>query len=406
MKTLLRSAIWYLQYWGMNPVFTSLWKVPLHRSWSELYGASISVSDVVKEYERVIREGKKPAGVALAPSERSRVVVVDLDIYRVDYGTPPERVASALANYFVAALTPRGGVRVAFRVPEGSYTPHRFTVRWYDEEIGEGGGTAKHLWTFPPSVACVKEEAVDEKRKCVEVKHYHFVLPDGRLVKYPWELPWRAPPEMPWDRARDIIEAELQVEIVEAELAGLAGDLKISGASGAPYIPVPCWRNLEEFKDWLETSGFPPLPPCVAAALGYEPDDYGTGMIYTGKKVPHGLRFTMGAVALFFLASLIAEFDPKELIDFIGQNLQDYPADEGEPLNTKLSRLLASIGKIIVPKYSGLGSIANNLPPDLCNRCPIEYKHPCTTFSTVEVDGKTYRRNPTLGFFSVFLIAS
>jgi len=396
VKALLRSAVWYLRNWGMNPVFTSVFKVPLHESWGRLYGASISESDVVKEYERVIRGNRRPAGVALVPSERSRVVVVDLDIYRASYGTPPEKVATALANYFATVLTPRGGVRAAFRVPSGSRLPHRFTVRWYDEEIGEGGGTAKHLWTFPPSVACAREVEEGGRRKCGEVRHYYFALPDGRLVKYPWETPWRALPEMPWSEAKDLIEAELQVEVVEAELAWAAGDLKISSAHGPPYISVPCWRSLEEFREWLETSGFPPLPPCVATALGYEVDEL--GMTYTGRKVPHGLRFTMGAVALFFLASLIAEFDPKELIDFVGQNLQDYPSDEGEPLNTRLSRLLTTVGKIVVPKYSGLGSVANNIPPDLCNRCPMEYRHPCTTFATFEVDGSVSRRNPTLGF--------
>ena len=399
VKPLLRSALWYLQYWGMNPLFTSIWKNPLHESWTPFYGAEVSREDVVREYNKIIKKGRKPAGVALVPSARSRVVVIDLDIYKTEFGMTAEEVAAKFSDSFIAAITPRGGVRLVFAVPENGHFPHRFTIKWYSEQIGEGGGSAKHPWTMPPSVACVEaKELPDKSKKCLKVKHYYYVLPNGRLVKYPWELPWREPPVMDWEEAKDILSTLLQVEIVEAELVG-EGELKVSGVSGVPYIPVPCWRNLEEFKEWLREDGQPPLPPCVAVALGYRVD--GDEMVYTGQKVPHGLRFTMGAFALHFLASCIAEFDPEELINYVGENLEDFPTDTGEPLNTKLSRLLAKIGKIVVPKYTGLGSLATNLPPELCQRCPSEYRDPCRT-GIVGDEKYTDRYIPALGFASFY----
>ena len=382
MNTLLRSAIWYLQNWRMNPVFNNIWKVPVHDEWSSFYMAELRYEDVVREYNNIVRQGKKPAGVALVPSKNSRVVVLDIDKTE---GLPVMEVAKRLAKNMVVATTPRGGLRIAFRVREGDYMPHRIVIERFGEKIGEGGGTFKHLWTFPPSVACVKEEELpDGSRKCLEVRHYFFVLPDGRLVKYPWELPWKEPPEHSWDDAKSLVELVLQATI-ETPATVASGELKVGEASGTAFIPVPCWRSLDEFKEWLETDGNPPLPPCVAVALGYEVDSH--GMFYTGRKVPHGLRYTMGAIATMFLAACIASFDPKELVDFVGEHLEDYPADEGEPLNTKLSRLLVKVGNIVVPRYSGLGSLAGNMPPELCKRCDyVCMRDPSTPGASVPVD--------------------
>jgi len=366
MSVLLRSAVWYLQNWKMNPLFNSIWKNPIHEEWSSLYMAEISPEDVIREYNNIVAKGKKPAGVALVPSKSSRVVILDIDKTE---GIDVERVSKKLANSFVIAMTPRGGLRVAFRVKEGSFFPHRIVIKRFGEQIGEGGGSFKHPWTFPPSVACVKDEELpDGSRKCLEVRHYHFVLPDGRLVKYPWEIQFREPPEWDWNEAKDYLELELGVELVAPEVATAGGELKVGTPSGFVFIPIPCWRTLSDFLTWLETEARPPLPQCVAHALGYRVlgDER---MIYTGQKVPHGLRFTLGAVAVMFLAACIATTNPEEIINFVGQNLEDFPADEGEPLNTKLSRLLVRVGNIVVPKYAGIGSLSANIPPELCKKC-------------------------------------
>ena len=382
MSALLRSALWYLKYWGMNPLFNNIWKMPLHEEWTPFYMAEIRPEDVVREYNSIVNAGKRPAGVALVPSKSSRVVVLDIDKTE---GLPVIEVAKRLASKnLVVAITPRGGLRIAFRVKEGDYLPHRIVIERFDEKIGEGGGTFKHPWTFPPSVACVKATEDGGKQKCVEVRHYFFVLPDGKLVKYPWELPWKEPPEASWEDAKTLIELTLQAK-VEVPAAVVGGELKVGASTGVQLIPIPCWRSLEEFKEWLETDGNPPLPPCVATALGYEAGSH--GMFYTGRKVPHGLRYTMGAIATMFLAACIAEFDLKELVDFVGEHLEDYPADEGEPLNTKLSRLLVRVGNVVVPRYSGLGSIAGNLPPELCKKCDyVCMRDPSKPGVTVELD--------------------
>lgn len=364
MKPLLRSALWYLQNWRMNPLFNGVWKNPLHDEWTSFYMTDVKPEDVVNEYNRIVASGRKPAGVALVPSKTSRVVVLDVDNTEgIDVGYTSKR----LAKDFVTAVTPRGGLRIAFKVKEGSYFPHRIAIRRYGEKIGEGGGSFKHPWTFPPSVACVKaEETPGGGRKCLEVKHYYFVLPDGKLVKYPWELPYTEPPEWGWEEAKNYIEVELDAELVAPEEV-ISGDLKVGSASGFIFIPIPCWGTLEEFVEWLETKREPPLPQCVAHALGYRVK--GNKMIYTGQKVPHGLRYTLGAIATMFLAGCIADVNPEELVNFVGQNIEDFPADEGEPLNTKLSRLLVRVGKIVVPKYMGVGSLSINMPPELCRNC-------------------------------------
>ena len=399
VRTLLRSALWYLRAWNMNPIFTSIWKVPLHESWTPFYMAEISPEDVVKEYERIVKNGKKPAGVALVPSPKSRVVIVDLDIYRTDFGMSAEELALRFADRFVIAVTPRGGLRIAFTVPETGHLPYRFAVRWYGEQIGEGGGTAKHPWTMPPSASCVAEVSEGGRRKCKEVRQYYFMLPDGKRAKYPWNLPWKAPPQWTWEEAKDYLMTVLQAEVVEAELVG-GGDLKISAPSGTLLVPVPCWRDLDDFREWLETDRHPALPPCVALALGYAVDESGE-MVYTGRKVPHGLRFTMGATATYFLSSCIADFDPDDLIKFIGENLEDFPADAGEPLNTKLSRLLAKVGKMVVPRYAGLGSLATNLPPELCRKCP--YRDACRSgLLTPDGEKHTNRYLPWIAFATAY----
>jgi len=366
VKPLLKSALWYLENWRMNPLFNNVFKRPLHDEWTSFYMAELKPADVINEYNKIVSKGKKPAGVALIPSKNSRVVVLDID---KSTGVNLETVARRLADKFVVAITPRGGLRIAFKAKENSFFPSRIVIKSFGERIGEGGGSFKHPWTFPPSVACVKEEELpDGRRKCLEVKHYYFVLPDGRLAEYPWEIPFKEPPEWDWNDAKDLIGLELGAEL-EAPETVFSGDLKVGSSSGFTFIPVPCWRTLNDFIEWLETDGQPHLPNCVARALGYKVREDGT-MEYTGEKVPHGLRYTLGATATMFLTACIAQANPEEIINFVGQNIEDFPADEGEPLNTKLSRLLVRVGNIVVPKYTGVGgALSVNIPPELCKRC-------------------------------------
>lgn len=372
MKTLLRSALWYLNKWGMNPVFTNIYKKP-YRNWSEYYMEELTQDTILKDYEEILRSGGKPAGIALVPSKRSRTVMVDLDIYRVEYGAGVEEIAGNFTKDFVVVLTPRGGLRIVFAVPEGSYVPSRFTIRWYDKPVGEGGGTFKHLWTVPPSVACVQKVVDDAEahNRCDDLRHYYFVLENGKKVRYPWELPTNELPVWSWEDAKNYISTVLQVEISEAVFAG-EGEISISSSSEVLRVPIPCWKDLNEFMEWLEDP-VPPLPNCVAIALGYRIVD--GEMTYTGEKIPHGMRFTYGVVALHFLSSTIVVFDAKELIDFIGRNLEDYPLDSGEPLNVKISRHLVKYGNMVLPRYGGLGSLVAGLPKEVCEACM--YKDLC-----------------------------
>lgn len=372
-STLLRSGLWYLTKWGMNPVFCNVFKKPLH-DWSHLHGASVEGGEVVRTYESVVRGGGKPAGVALLPSSTSRVVVLDLDIYRVNFGMGGSEVASLLADHgFVAAVTPRGGVRIAASLADGEPLPGRVTVYWFGQPIGEGSGSHKHLWHFPPSVACVETSA---DGRCARVGRYEFVLPGGKRIRYPWELGVDRPPSWRWSELTELMRAVLQVEISEEQLV-VGGDLKPSPSSGA-RVPVPCWRDLREFEEWLMGLSPPavPLPACVARALGYAVTE-DLRNAYTGEKVPHGLRYVLGAAATMFLAATVASSSVEEIVEYVGRNLEGFPADEGEPLNTKLSRLLAVYGSFVVPRYSGLGSLAASLPVGMCESCP--YSSVCRT---------------------------
>ena len=370
----------------MNPIFNNIFKRPVHDSWSQFYMTELTPDDVVREYKSILARGRRVSGVALVPSPRSRVVVVDLDKLE---GLDANLVALRLAGKMVVAVTPRGGLRLAVRIPEGEQLPHRFTVTRYGDVIGEGGGTFKHPWTFPPAAACIK---TDSSGKCIEIRPYYYVLPDGRSAKYPWQLPWRAPPVMPWEELVDILSLMLQAD-VSVETTSGPGELKV-GVTNDAIPPLPCWRTLEEFKEWLEISGHPPLPSCVARALGYT-SEYGI-MEYTGEKVPHGMRFVLGAAAVMFLAACIASATAEELIETVGANLEDFPSDEGEPLDTKLSRLLLKAGRDrVIPRYSGLGSI--QVPVDLCSTC--EYKLQCTGgYYTEGPPEDPKRRSPWLAF--------
>lgn len=369
--TLLRSAIWYLSKWGMNPVFCNIFKKPLH-DWGGLHGSALAKEDVIRLY-REAKSGGKPAGVALLPSATSRVVILDLDIYRVEFGLSAQAVASTLAEHgFVVATTPRGGVRVAVSVVDGDPLPGRITISWFGKAIGEGSGAHKHLWHFPPSVACLETDG----GRCRKIGRYEFVI-KGRTTKYPWDIGVDRPPTFRWSEAVELLRAILQVEVVEdSQVASTGGDLKPGSHVGG--LTIPCWRSLAEFEEWLSGLRPPsvPLPACVARALGYRVTE-DLRNEYTGEKVPYGMRYVLGATATMFLAASIASATVEEIVDFVGRNLEGFPADEGEPLNTKLSRLLATSGSFVFPRYSGLGAIASSLPVDLCGSC--HYSQVCRT---------------------------
>lgn len=393
---LLRSALWYLSKWSMVPVFCNVFKKPMH-DWGSLYASRPTPKDVVSIYDGIVRGGGRPAAVALLTTPESRVVVIDLDIYRVEFGMACADAAKLLADHgFVAAVTPRGGVRVVFRVPDGEAPPGRLSAYWYGEHVGEGSGTHKHLWHFPPSVACLKED----QGRCTEVGRYLFVLSGGRTARYPWDIGYSSPPTWRFEEAREVIETVLNIELRSSSQPagqGEKGPLKTALGSGARPT-IPCWRSLDEFREWLAGLHPPsiPLPACVARALGYEVTQ-DLSNAYTGEKVRKGLRFVLGAAAVMFLASTVAEAKPEEIVDFVGNNLEGYPADEGEPLNTKLSRLLTTLGPYMVPKYSGLGSIAASIPAELCERCP--YSERCRRTST-----GAERCSPWAAFTEVFWI--
>lgn len=368
--TLLRAAIWYLKNWKMIPVFCNIFKKPL-QPWGELQ-SWVSVNEVVGVYRSIVSGGGRPAGVALLPSAESRVVVVDLDIYRVNFGLDALSVASTMSDHgFLAAATPRGGVRLAFSVAPGDRLPGRISVTWFGEPIGEGAGTHKHLWHFPPSAACVEEK----ERRCERVGRYEFVVRGGRRVRYPWELGISEPPAWRWEEAVEVLRAVLQVDLAEASVSAARGGPRPAETEGV--VVIPCWRNLAEFEDWLSGLTPPaiPLPACVARALGYRVEDARNE--FTGEKVPHGMRFTLGATAAMFLAATVAEASVEEIVEFVGRNLEDFPSDEGEPLDTKLSRLLAVRGSMVLPRYSGLGSVASAIPVELCASCT--YSEVCRT---------------------------
>ncbi|MEM1694040.1 MAG: hypothetical protein QW456_07525 [Ignisphaera sp.] len=359
---LLKSSLWYFSKWRMNPVFCNIFKKPLH-DWSNLYGSEISREDIVKIYRNIIETGGKPAAISLLPSASSRMVVLDLDIYRVDFGMSGVDVAKLLVDHgFIAGITPRGGVRVVFAVR--GEIPGKISISWYGRAIGEGGGRSKHMWHFPPSVACLES---DEGGRCKSIGKYYFVVSKERLARYPWELEEKLP-EWSWSEAVDLLKAILQVEISEESIKTTYGELK-PGTVSKVRVTIPCWRDLNEFIEWLNGLRGPqiPLPICVARAIGYRVTT-DLRNEYTGEKVPHGLRFMLGAIGVMFLSATVAKADVKEIVDFVGQNLEDYPSDEGEPLNTKLSRLLVVAGNMVLPRYSGLGSIGN-IPPEFCSSC-------------------------------------
>lgn len=347
--TLFRSAVWYWNNWRVFTIPQTITQKPLI-PWSDYYAQEVGVKELMDAWRNV-----RAAGLAALYVRGSSAVVLDIDAYRV--GIRREDVirwGKKLSENFVVALTRSDGLRVMFSVTDT--VPGCLEGLFYEEPVGEGGGECKHLWTLPPSVTLTKDGK--------ERRQYVFITRNG-FVRYPWELGRKELPEMTLKDGLEMLELITGVKYAEKTVR--VSGLKLKGG-GRALPTIPCWNDLEEFSEWLELVGEPPLPRCVAMAIGYDTTE--VGMIHTGKTVPEGLRFTLGSAAVMFLSACIANADPKEIIEFVGENLENFPNDKGEPLDRKFSRLLTASGNRVIPAYAGLGSLANALPERICNGCP------------------------------------
>jgi len=366
-SALLRAALWYNARWRVSVVFMDIYKRPLPREWGHLYMARMTQADVASLYRSVA--GQRPAAVAVLPSPDSRVLTIDVDRPPAAAEELARRLASTGAAY--AAITPRGGLRAALLLRDRSELPEKVSVHRGGERVGEGGGTAKHLWTYPPGVACVEERA----GRCARLGQYLFVLPSGRKTPYPWEVP--EPPALGLSEALDIASTALGLEVsAGGGEAGGRAPPRPAQAPSKPLLPVPVFRDLEEFREYA-FGAWPgprvPLPRCVARALG-------AGEFW-GQPVPRGERYVYGAAAVLFLSAVVAEFDPAELVALVGSNLEGFPGDSGQPLDAKLTQLIAEYRGLYIPRYGGLAHVKRSIPEEFCRQCP--YYRPCSARTDV-----------------------
>jgi len=356
---MLEHAIFYNTRWGVNVVFTNVRKVPLH-PWKHLYMGEQSPRDIAEVYRSI----RYPAGIAAVASPRARVVFVDVDLYRVGREVD-EGVLRRLAEHFVVYTTPRGGVRLVF-MQSDSEEPVT-ALKLVDSSgaaVGEGGYATAHMWHLPPSAACKTEG------KC-EVGRYEFVLASGKRERYPQKVP--LPPVVPLNEAAKVIESLLGVKVYAGVGERVENSVRVREAGETVYVGPPLWSNIEEFL--LSLPSLRVFPECVANALGYT---FAHGAAEElGMKVGKGARFILGGAAVVFLAATVAEKTAEEVISLAGRNLQDFPKDEGEPLDKKFSRLLARAGEMVVPRYRA-SFILSQVPPQVCERCQL-YRRVCKT---------------------------
>lgn len=392
-EPLLKSALWYLNKWKANPVFVNIFKRPIGVRWGDYYMRSMTMKDVEKLYKRAKAIGK-PAGIAIVPSPEYRLVVLDIDDRKP---LSPDMILE-IAKRYVVAVTPRG-LRIIFKVNDEEWEtiPERLVIYHSGEKIGEGASRHKHMWNVPPGAACLEDVDEGKGGRCSKLGKYKFLTGSGQLVNYPWLLKWEEPPLHEWELALDELYLTLEIEVKDAKTYKKTGPGGIRITSGGkPIVPIPCWEDLEDFKRWLEYEQYPPLPPCVAKALGY--DSTGGRMVETGRLVRKGERFIYGASAVLFLSACIASFNPVELINFVGEHLEDFPHNPGgERLDKAFSRLLSESKHGIIPRYAGLGSIGGGIDPEEnCKYCP--YSGVC--LAGVEVGGEGYSK-PDSGFYSM-----
>jgi len=363
----------YLTRWGYNIVYFGRGK-PVS-SWNRYADEPMTVDVLRHMYLLARREwGGEPQRVAVAtgPYQEGRRwhnIVVDID----EVGQHKEEVERMLSREGYVVVSTRRGLHVHAQIPasEGLYA-----VAVKDEQgekVGEGAALQRHLWDSPPS-----------KRPLAAGWYtYAFVLPGGRrLARYdPKALDGYDPPRVSLRDLESSIDAVLGYRLIRFRPRRRTGP----EPSGDPVRHKPVFQDVEEF---LARAPNLLLPTPVArilynyyASVGAHPlanlvalrNPYLTRYIPLSP-VPHGERFLAASEFALYVAHLTAWVRWGDLLEILAAGIEDWPDDDGMPLDRKLEYLFLfdETGTYVYPRYNGLGALR---PLGHCPTCI--YKSEC-----------------------------
>ena len=373
----------YVSKWKMNVVFTSQTNIPIVGKWGNLSQTPMNEAIFSSLYNETIRVLKRtPSRLTLVTGPYQEQipdfynVVIDID----DLGsvTKDEKMAieqqMAKEGYTVVS-SPRG-LHLHFRVRKNTKIYALTLSRENEEEklerVGEGASLQKHLWTSPPS----KRVLTLDKRFFT----YSFVLPDGkRFAKYDLKLLKEIePPIVSLSDIKNTLESFLGYKIVTYSPSEATSNIKIPDIKDFGMRIKPIFVDLEEFH--ARVHSFPlPVPVAIilynyyksigAESLASDVLYINPSLMENNEPISHGQRFLASAEFALFVAHTVAFVKFSDIIKMLQYGVEDFPLDEGTPLDRKLKYLFLfdeKTGEYVFPKYGGLGALR---PTAFCINC-------------------------------------
>ncbi|MEM1810218.1 MAG: hypothetical protein QW324_05095 [Thermofilaceae archaeon] len=358
----------YVYRWKLPVVFMTPDGAPLH-AWREYAERGMTVEEYDRLYAKLAQRIEREERLRISVLTGEFMAGLETPMVIVDVDSPPVRDFNeklelmkylARENYLVVN-TPRGFHVHAFLTKDDKVP---YVVRLEREEgervsgIGEGACLQPHTWTMPPSTRPMESSWFT----------YSFVYPDGTLTSsYSKFASNPIEPKITsfTEFASDIETAlRCRVRVYAPMAAGAAPELRrLEVGEGKAAV----FHDLEEF---LATSTSLVLPRCVAWVL-YNyfygvGDDLRATLVLSPQeepeelmvRVPHGRRFLVSVAVSLFLAHVVERVNFSEIVEVLSHSIEDFPRDEGAPIDRKLRYyLLADEEGNVYPRYSGLGSM-------------------------------------------------
>jgi len=383
--SLLMFGKYYVSSWRVNVVYTSQTNVPVTGKWGDIAEEPLKEPDVFKLYHEAVRQlGGPPPRIAIVTGPYQDRLDADfysavLDIDELGQMSREEKAALEVQlarEGLVVVSTPRG-IHLHFRLPRSrrvyAFSLVRETEEGKLEKVGEGASLQKHLWTSPPSRRAASAGG--------GFHTYSFVLPSGeRLARYDHaKLRKLEPPLATLEEVGEVLESYLGYRIVaySPEAGAAPGGLKFKGEEVGLRVK-PLFRDLEDFHARIHNY---PLPAPVARILFNYYRAVGAevladallarnpALVREQGPIPRGSRFLAAAEFALFVAHMVAFARYRDIMEMLQHGVEDFPADEGAPLDRKLRYLFLydeETGEYVYPRYSGLGAMR---PVAFCGEC-------------------------------------
>jgi DUF971 family protein len=331
---LIRYTVHYKRVLGINIVFTDENKRPL-TEWGHLHLGYQSEDDLVDSYRKLIDRKARISGIAGVQSSSSRVIFIDIDEHGI---YDPAHVSKELGENFLVHSTARGGIRIL--CISRDHLPHYASLERGGRRVGELAGTAKHLWQLPPS----------EIASGNGVTRYRMFLGGSEINPLSIERVG----ELSYEEIIETISTYFSLDTIRNVKGKSKAAVEVASGDTIYFFP-PLFRDVSEFLQ--KANALIQIPRCVLKA------------IFDDEPIKKGNRFNVGSIAVIFLAALIDDKTEDEILSLVSKNLERYPEDEGEDLDSKFLRLLARYGDALIPSY--MPFTTHKIPADICRECII-----------------------------------